>query len=150
MIHARGSLERLAALYATVERMRSLELVAAARAMEEASGALMGQCSRIQSEACLGRAALAEGDREAWLLAEAAREFAGLKLVRLRAAEEQSEAAHAEAVDVHRESLMQAEQAETLLEEQASRTAMEQARLTQAASDDRFLARRTYAAARMK
>jgi hypothetical protein len=144
------TLRRLASLYAAVEEMHSNELqrtIAAVREVEQTIGAEqeMARSARVD-----GRGSLLAGDRMGRTMAETQQETAvwrqrGLDQIRLER-EELNDAAR----DQYVASRLKREQIKRVFDEIASRVEVEEGRRTQAASDDRFLARRRWTDKREK
>ena len=142
------TLQRLAALYSAVEEMHSVELqrmTAAVRETQQAIGVVeeIAQSARVD-----GRTALRGGDRAYWMMAETRQETAawrrrGLEQIRVER-EELNDAAREQYVA----SRLKREQIKRVLDDIAARLEVEEGRKMQAASDDRFLARRRWTDAR--
>jgi hypothetical protein len=142
------TLRRLVTLYAAVEEMHSVELqrmTAAVRETQQAIGVVqeIAQVARLD-----GRAALLGGNRAHWMMAETRQETAawrrrGLEQIRVER-EELNDAAREQYVA----SRLKREQIKRVLDDIAARLEVEEGRRTQAASDDRFLARRRWTDAR--
>ena len=142
------TLRRLVTLYAAVEEMHSVELqrmTAAVRETQQAIG-LVQEIARSARED--GRTALLGEDRVCWMMAETQQETAawrrrGLEQIRVER-EELSDAAREQYVA----SRLKREQIKRVLDDIAARLEVEEGRRTQAASDDKFLARRRWTDAR--
>jgi hypothetical protein len=142
------TLQRLVTLYAAVEEMHSVELqrmTAAVRETQQAIGAVqeIAQSARVDS-----RAALLGGDRACWTMAETRQETAawrrrGLEQIRVER-EELNDAAREQYVA----SRLKREQIKRVHDDIAARMEVEEGRRIQAASDDRYLARRRWTDAR--
>ena len=136
--------ERIGLLYRRLEQLRELELhvrtvaVAAVvqRQAEERAGDL--------AEATLGRAALAAGEREQRMLAEAGRELIALRLARHAESRVRAETEQVLAREVHAQSRMRREQMDQVGKGQRQILQAENSRRDQAVLDDRFLSRRTW------
>jgi hypothetical protein len=144
------TLQRLVSLYAAVEEMHSTELQRMTAAVREAQQAIGIEQEVARSARVDGRGALLEGNRVGWVMAETQRETAawrrqGLELIRLER-EELNDAAREQYVA----SRLKREQIKRVFDDIAARMEIEERRRTQAASDDRFLARRRWTDAREK
>ena len=141
-------LRRLMTLYTAVEEMHSVELqrmTAAVRETQQAIGAVQEIARSARMD---GRAALLGGNRVCWTMAETRQETAawrrrGLEQIRVER-EELSDAAREQYVA----SRLKREQIKRVLGDIAARLEVEEGRRMQAASDDRFLARRRWTDAR--
>jgi hypothetical protein len=137
-------LRRLVTLYAAVEEMHSTELQRMASAVREAQQAIGIEQEVVRSARMDGRGALLAGDRVSWAMAETKQETAawrrrGLEQIRLER-EELNEAAREQYVA----SRLKREQIKRVFDDIAARMEIEEGRRLQAASDDRFLARRRW------
>jgi hypothetical protein len=141
---ARGGLKRLAELYGLVERMRGLELAAAAGAVAEVEQAGAVEGGLLREQAGAGRAALLAGDRAGRAMAEAQREAAEVRAARLEAMRLEREQAREAARESYQASRMRMDQMESAVERIRVQAEMEAARRMQAATDDRFLSRREW------
>ena len=142
------TLQRLVTLYAAVEKMHSTELQRMASAVREAQQAIGIEQEVARSARINGRGALLAGDRVSWMMAETQQETAawrrrGLEQIRLER-EELNEAAREQYVA----SRLKREQIKRVFDDIAIRMEIEEGRRLQAASDDRFLARRRWTDAR--
>ncbi|MEO6807138.1 MAG: hypothetical protein ABI286_10150 [Edaphobacter sp.] len=138
------TLQRLVTLYAAVEEMHSIELQRVTAAVRETQRAIGVQREVAESARTDGRGALLTGDRIGRMMAESQQESAawrrrGLEQIRLER-EELNDAAREQYVA----SRLKREQMKRVLEDIASRMETEEGRRMQAASDDRFLARRRW------
>jgi hypothetical protein len=143
-----ATLQRLVTLYAAVEEMHSTELQRMASAVREAQQAIGMEQEVARSARTNGRGALLTGDRMSWMMAETQQETAawrrrGLEQIRLER-EELNEAAREQYVA----SRLKREQIKRVFDDIAVRMEIEEGRRLQAASDDRFLARRRWTDAR--
>lgn len=143
----RGKLEplkRLRALYETVEEMHAVELQRAAAALQEAQSAADAELSAAHSAGHDGREALSSGDRVGWAVAEALRGAAGNRRRRLEVV--RSERAHANeaAKRQYLASRLKTEQMQKLSANVAEQVAAADEKKMQAATDDRFLARKKW------
>jgi hypothetical protein len=135
-------------LYAAVEEMHSVELQRMTAAVRETQQAI-GVVQEIAQSARLdGRAALQDGDRVCWTMADTRQKTAawrrrGLEQIRVER-EELNNAAREQYVA----SRLKREQIKRVLDDIAARLEVEEGRRIQATSDDRFLARRRWTDAR--
>ena len=142
------TLQRLVTLYAAVEEMHSTELQRMTAAVREAQQVIRAEQEVARAARLDGRGALLAGDRMSWTMAETQQETAawrqrGLEQIRLER-EELSEAAREQYVA----SRLKREQIRRVFDDIAARLEIEEGRRLQAASDDRFLARRRWTDAR--
>src|SRR5216684_656495 len=138
------TLQRLVTLYAAVEEMHSTELQRMTAAVREAQQVIRAEQEVARAARLDGRGALLAGDRMSWTMAETQQETAawrqrGLEQIRLER-EELSEAAREQYVA----SRLKREQIRRVFDDIAARLEIEEGRRLQAASDDRFLARRRW------
>jgi hypothetical protein len=144
------TLQRLVSLYAAVEEMHSTELQRMTAAVREAQQAIGIEQEVARSARVDGRGALLVEDRAGRRMAETQQATAawrrqGLELIRLER-EELNDAAREQYVA----SRLKKEQIKRVFDDIAARMEIEERRRTQAASDDRFLARRRWTDAREK
>jgi hypothetical protein len=137
-------------LYAAVEEMHSTELQRMTAAVREAQQAIGVVQEVVRSARVDGRGALLAGDSVGRMMAETQQETAvwrreGLERIRLER-EELNDAAREQYVA----SRLKREQIKRVFEDIAARVEIEEGRRMQAASDDRFLARRRWTDAREK
>jgi hypothetical protein len=137
-------LKRLAEVYALVERMQSLELGMAASAVAEVEQAGAVEDGLLRQQTGAGRAALLAGDRAGWAMAEAQRDAAEVRARRLEEIRREREAVREAARTTYRASRMRMEQIDSAVERTRLQDALETARRTQAATDDRYLSRREW------
>jgi hypothetical protein len=143
-----AALRRIAKLYGVVEDTHALALQQATAHVLETERAIHAERIAIASAASAGRTALHIGEREDWLLAHAHGElstvragvFEGLKAQRVEA----ESAARSEFLA----SRLKTEQMKQLVTRMTEQAALEEGRRTQAVSDDRYAARRTWLANR--
>jgi hypothetical protein len=138
------TLQRLVTLYAAVEEMHSTELQRKMAAVREAQHAIGIEQEVARSARSDGRTALLVGDQVSWVMAESQQETAAwrrrmLEQIRLER-EELNEAAREQYVA----SRLKREQMKRVCDDIAARMEIEEGRRSQAASDDRFLARRRW------
>jgi hypothetical protein len=127
-----------------MEEMHSTELQQKTAAVREAQRAIAAEHKAARLALADGRGALLAGDRVSWMMAETQRETAawrrrGLEQIRLER-EELKDAAKKQYVA----SRLKREQVRSVFDDTAARTEVEEGRRMQAASDDRFLARRRW------
>jgi hypothetical protein len=144
------ALQRLVTLYAAVEETHSIELQRMTAAVREAQQAIGVEQEVVRSARVDGRGALLAEDRMGWMMAEIQQETAawrrqGLERIRLER-EELNDAAREQYVA----SRLKREQIKRVFDDIAARMEVEEGRRMQAASDDRFLARRRWTDAREK
>jgi hypothetical protein len=144
------ALQRLVTLYAAVEEMHSTELQRMTAAVREAQQAIGVEQEVVRSARVDGRGALLAGDSVGRMMAETQQETAvwrreGLERIRLER-EELNDAAREQYVA----SRLKREQIKRVFDDIAARMEIEEGRRMQAASDDRFLARRRWTDAREK
>jgi hypothetical protein len=144
------ALQRLVTLYAAVEEMHSTELQRMTAAVREAQQAIGVVQEVVRSARVDGRGALLAGDSVGRMMAETQQETAvwrreGLERIRLER-EELNDAAREQYVA----SRLKREQIKRVFDDIAARVEIEEGRRMQAASDDRFLARRRWTDAREK
>src|SRR5258705_7246238 len=142
------TLQRLIALYGAVEELHSTELQRTTAAVREAQQVIRAEQEVARAARTDGRGALLAGDRVSWMMSETRQETAawrhrGLEQIRLER-EALSEAAREQYVA----SRLRREQIKRVFDDIAVRTEIEEGRRLQAASDDRFLARRRWTDAR--
>jgi hypothetical protein len=142
------TLQRLVTLYAAVEEMHSTELQRMTAAVREAQQVIRAEQEVERAARIDGRGALLAGDRVSWMMAEtqqetAARRRRGFEQIRLER-EELNETAREQYVA----SRLKREQIKRVFDDIAVRMEIEEGRRLQAASDDRFLARRRWTDAR--
>jgi len=138
---ATKSLARIAKVYGLVERMRSLELRMAADAVSEVEFAAAVAAATRYNQVAGARAALVAGNREEWSVAEVTLRVEEIRMQRLAELRVKREAKLAEAVSLHRESRLEMEQMERVVELKRAAAAIEEGRRTQAMADDRFASR---------
>jgi hypothetical protein len=138
------ALQRLVTLYAAVEEMHSTELQRMTSAVREAQQAIGIEQGVARSARIDGRGALLAGDRVSWMMAETQQETAawrrrGLEQIRL-----EREGLNEAARERYAASRLKREQMKRVVDDIAAGMEIEDGRRTQAASDDRFLARRRW------
>lgn len=134
-------LERVASLYAIMERMRSIEVQAAHGAVKDVlcSSAIAAAIRASQIED--GRDALATGRRDAWQVAETTCGVIDRRMERLQQVRTEREAALAEASTIHRASRLEMEQMERMVEKIRAQALVNRSRRAQGDADDRFASR---------
>jgi hypothetical protein len=138
------TLKRLVTLYGVVEEMHTMELQRMTSAVREAEHAIDVQQQVARSARSDGREALMTGDRMGWEMAETNREGAGWRRRVLEQVRSERELLNDAARDQYLASRLKSEQMKRLAEGVVERAEIEEGRRVQAASDDRFLARRRW------
>jgi hypothetical protein len=138
------TLQRLVTLYAAVEEMHSSELQRKAAAVREAQQAIGIEQEVARSARNDGRAALLVGDQVSWVMAESQKETAGWRRQRLEQIRLEREELNEAAREQYVASRLKREQMKRVCDDIAARMEIEEGRRSQAASDDRFLARRRW------
>jgi hypothetical protein len=144
------TLRRLANLYAVVEEMHSTELQRMTAAVREAEQAMTVVRDVAKLARMDARGALTVGDRAGWLMSETQQERAGWRRRQLEQVRLQREHLSDEAMQRYIDSRLKREQMERVFDDLATQTEIVEERRTQAASDDRFLARRRWTDAKKK
>ena len=142
------TLQRLVTLYAAVEKMHSTELQRMASAVREAQQAIGIEQEVARSARINGRGALLAGDRVSWMMAETQQETAAWRRRRLEQIRLEREELNEAAREQYVASRLKREQIKRVFDDIAIRMEVEEGRRLQAASDDRFLARRRWTDAR--
>jgi hypothetical protein len=138
------TLKRLVSLYGVVEEMHSVELQRMTAAVREAQQAIGVQQHVARSARFDGRDALKADDRMGWEIAEAQAESAGWKRRRLEQIRSEREVLSDAAREQYVASRLKSEQMKRVAKSVAVKAEIEEGRRVQAASDDRFLARRRW------
>src|SRR6266702_761735 len=138
------TLQRLVTLYAAVEKMHSTELQRMASAVREAQQAIGIEQEIARSARINGRGALLAGDRVSWVMAETQQETAAWRRRRLEQIRLEREELTEAAREQYVASRLKREQIKRVFDDIAVRMEIEEGRRLQAASDDRFLARRRW------
>jgi hypothetical protein len=138
------TLQRLVTLYAAVEEMHSSELQRMASAVREAQQAIGIEQEVVRSARMDGRGALLAEDRVGWMMAETQQETAAWRRRRLEQIRLEREALSEAAREQYVASRLKREQIKRVFDDIALRMEIEEGRRSQAASDDRFLARRRW------
>jgi hypothetical protein len=135
-------LARLAAIRKLNEELDRRDLQAALAAVAEVQAALARQRTSLEESKLAGTVALVEGDRCAWLMADAQSEVSGWNRDRLGSILEARLAQAAPAMAKFLESRREHEQVKQLVENARQAAGLEEDRRAQAAADDWFLSRR--------
>ena len=138
------TLQRLVTLYAAVEKMHSTELQRMASAVREAQQAIGIEQEVARSARINGRGALLAGDWVSWMMAETQQETAAWRRRRLEQIRLEREELNEAAREQYVASRLKREQIKRVFDDIAVRMEIEEGRRLQAASDDRFLARRRW------
>ena len=138
------TLQRLVTLYAAVEEMHSTELQRMASAVREAQQAIGIEQEVAQSARINGRGALLAGDRASWMMTEIQQEAAAWRRRRLEQIRLEREELNEAAREQYVASRLKRDQIKRVVDDIAARMEREEGRRLQAASDDRFLARRRW------
>jgi hypothetical protein len=138
------TLKRLVTLYGVVEEMHSVELQRMTAAVREAQQAIGVQQQVARSAHFDGRDALMAEDRMGWEIAETQAESAGWKRRRLEQIRSEREVLSDAAREQYVASRLKSEQMKRLADGVAVKAEIDEGRRVQAASDDRFLARRRW------
>jgi hypothetical protein len=144
------TLQRLVSLYAAVEEMHSTELQRMGSAVRVAQQAIGMEQEVARSARVNGREALLAGDRVSAVMAETQQETAGWRRQRLEQIRLEREKLNEAAREQYVASRLKREQIKRVLDDIEVRMEIEEGRRLQAASDDRFLARRRWTDARAK
>lgn len=144
------TLRRLATLYAAVEEMHSAELQRMTAAVRQTQQAIGVEQEIARSARVDGRVALLEGNRTSWMMSETQQETAAWRRRRLERIRLEREELNDAAKDQYVASRLKREQIKRVFDDIAARMEIEEGRRMQAASDDRFLARRRWTDAREK
>lgn len=138
------ALRRLASLYGGIEEMHSIALQRTMAAVRETKQAMDAQQKLIRLSDAGGREALTSGDRMSWSTAKTQREIAESKQERLEQVRLEREMLNNEAKKEYIASRLQSEQMKHLVDAAVIEEEIESGRRTQAALDDRYLARRRW------
>jgi hypothetical protein len=138
------TLQRLVTLYAAVEEMHSTELQRMASAVREAQQAIGIEQETARLARMDGRGALLAEDRVSWMMAETQQETAAWRRRRLEQIRLEREELNEAAREQYVASRLKREQIKRVFDDLAERIEIEEERRLQAASDDRFLARRRW------
>lgn len=138
------TLQRLVTLYAVVEEMHSVELQRMTAAVREAEQAIGVERNIAQIARRNEREALVSGDSFDRISAETQQEKAASRRGRIEDVRQEREELNEAAREQYVASRLKREQMKRVLDEIACRREIEENRRVQAASDDRFLARRRW------
>ncbi len=119
-------------------------------AVSEAEQAIVVELDVVKLSRMDGRGALMAEDRTGWLMSETRQGRARWRWQRLEEIRRQREQLSDEAKQQYVASRLKREQMKRVFDEIATQTEIEEERRTQAASDDRFLARRRWMMRRKK
>ena len=144
------TLQRLATLYASVEEMHSAELKRMTAALRETQQAIGVEQEIARSARVDGREALLAGDQAYWVMSETQQETAAWRRQRLERIRLEREELNDTAREQYVASRLKREQIKRVFDDIAARMEIEEGRRMQAASDDRFLARRRWTDARRR
>jgi hypothetical protein len=135
-------------LYGGIEEMHSADLDRAMMAVREADQAIGAEEESARASSSRGRDALMVGDTLGLAVARTQRELAEWRQERLQEVRLQREMLKDEAHRHYVASRLQSEQMKYVVDSAEAAMEVEMARKTQAALDDRFLARRRWSDAR--
>jgi hypothetical protein len=138
------TLKRLVDLYKAVERLHSTELQRTTTSLQKAEQAVGMQREIVNSARVDGRNALKSGDRMEWTMAEVRSGTSDWRRRRLDVIRSEREGLRDTASEQYLASRLKSEQVKRVTEAIAERIAIEEGRRVQAASDDRFLARKRW------
>ena len=136
-------LGRLLAIRRLSEELDRRSLQLALASVAEVEDALTRQATAIEEASAEGRSALAEGDRDGWLMADAQSEVAGWNRGRLGGLLEARSEEVAPAMEKFLESRREHEQVKLLIDAAEQAAKGEEDHRAQAAADDWFLSKRT-------
>jgi ribosomal protein S1 len=137
-------LRRLVDLYAVVEEIHSTELQRMTAAVRETELAIVAEQHLAKSTRIDGRDALAIGDRVGWMMYETQQKTAAWRLQRIEQIRQEREQTNDAARQQYMASRLKREQMKQMFDEISARIKIAEGRQTQAASDDRFAARRRW------
>jgi hypothetical protein len=137
-------LRRLADLYGVVETARGVEMQRAMLQLHETEQSLAVQQTMIYKTNIDGRSALEKGDRIGWVSAETLARRVGWAVERLEVERAMYCEAEEAAKQTYLASRTESERMRRLLHHAMTEMKTSQGRQEQAASDDRFLARRRW------
>jgi hypothetical protein len=142
------SLHRLVTLYAAVEEMHSTELQRMTAAVREAEQVIRAEQEVAWAAQLDGRGALLAEDRLSWMMAEIQQETAAWRRRRVEQIRMERQELSEAAREQYASSRLKREQINRVFDDIAIQIEIEEGRRVQAASDDRFLARRRWTDAR--
>lgn len=135
-------LKRVMQVYTAIEEIRSADLMRAWADVREVQREMVGQQEAGDRARREGLSALGSGDRTGQSASEALQDAAGVMHARLEPVYRQRQDQRASAQERYQISRMKREQMERLVKRAMGKAKVEEERKLQAASDDRFLARR--------
>jgi hypothetical protein len=138
------TLRRLVTLYATVEELHSSALQRMTAAVLEAQHAVEAEQEVARLARMDGRGALLVGDRMSWMVAEIQQETAKWRQQRLERIRVEREELNDATREHYLASRLKKEQIKRVFDDLTAQAEIEDERRMQAASDDRFLARRRW------
>ena len=138
------ALQRLVTLYGAVEEMHSTELQRVTAALREVQKSIREERSIQTSVSNMGRAALHTGDHTSWLMAETQQQSSLRRIDLLEQKRHERVLLQEAAVEHYVASRLKREQMKRLQDDLSQGIEAEERRRSQAASDDRFLARRRW------
>ena len=144
------TMQRLMSLYTAVEQMHSSELQRMMAAVREAQQAIGVEQEMVRTARAEGRGALLAGDRERWTTTEIQQGTAAWRQQDLKKIHREREELNEAVREQYVASRLKREQIKRVIDDIAARMGTEEGRRTQAASDDRFLARKRWTDAREK
>ncbi len=142
------SIERLASLYRAMNHAEEMSLEQAVATLREAEMRIESQREQLNRSSREGHEALDAGDHARWQIHEAQQEFIEWRFEDLLELRKRRELLMREATESYKASRMQLEQMESLLRDTRSQRDLEQARVDQRESDDRYLSRQRWLAKR--
>jgi hypothetical protein len=144
------TLRRLVTMYAAVEEMHTIELQRMTAAVHEVELAIEVEQEVARTARVDGRGALLTGDRVSWVTAGTQQETTAWRRHRLEQIRLMREQLNDAAREQYVASRLKREQIKRVFDDIGARMEVEEGRRLQAASDDRFLARRRWTDAREK
>lgn len=139
------ALKRITKLYEAVEEVHLTELQRTSAALCEVRNAMDAETQSRHRALHEGREAIALGDRMGWAAVDSRRRASGAKRHRLEAVHAERKRLNEIARDQYVASRRKSEQMQRLVEHAAHQAAIDEGKKTQAATDDRFLARQRWA-----
>jgi len=144
------TLQRLVSVYGTVEEMHWAELQRMTKTVNEVQDAIEIEMQISNSTRLEGKGALVNEDRIGWEIAETRRARAGWRQRDLERIQAEQRALQVAAHDRYTASRLKSEQIKSIAGDMRARAEIEEQRRSQAASDDRFLARKRWSDTRQK
>lgn len=138
------TLRRLASLYGSMEELQSAYLQRRLAAVQEAEQAIGFQQAVVRSSIADSREALVSGDHVNWTAAKLQQEIAEWKQQRFREVRRDRQVLSDEARKQYLASRLQSEQMKQVADGVMAKIEIHEGRRTQAALDDRYLARRRW------